>query len=188
MYLPHFSGPENLLGGELDILGQWADRELLIIVREDQDNEKLDLNTHKLQPPFHSYTNTIRGDMLLFKLDDEAQAQPYSLSDYEAFAKEDIEEFELSEDEEDGEGEVIEASDLAGFLLTELVDKHKAANGGKEPSEEQLEALKLEADEMFQDMTGGGSDEEDDDSGDDEGSDDESDDDQDEDDSEGDDE
>lgn len=83
------------IGGPVGFLGQWETLEVVLIMRNNQDDEDLPLNTHTLQPPFHDAV--IRGDILLMRNDEDGLPVNFSLTEYEEFQKLVIEEWEPGE-------------------------------------------------------------------------------------------
>jgi len=104
----YFDSPALYLGG-------WDDIGVHLVGKlADQDDESAPLNTHKLQPPHHN--KSFRGDIIVFKIDEAGLRVSYSVSDYEEFLKEEIEEWE----EDDIDAENIEDDAIADYLEDDL--------------------------------------------------------------------
>lgn len=150
------------MGAECTMLGEWPDEQVVLIARNDYETkEDLPLNQHKLQPPFHKFE--IRGDVLLMKLDGESNPVDYSKESYEAYSKLELPEWTLDEIEESEDDE--SDGDLFDHVLSQLVDKFKTEHSGRNPTQQELNALIAEAENMVDEMEGN-PDNEDDDSGD----------------------
>jgi len=67
-----------------------------LMIRRDQDNERLALNPHQLQPPFHD--TTVRGDVLLMKVaaDEEDEGTTSSTATADATSSTSNEDFFLN--------------------------------------------------------------------------------------------
>lgn len=92
------------LGGRVGFLGQWESLEVVLVIRGDQTDENVQMNAHELQPPFHNAK--VRGDILLMRNDAEGTPVNFSIEEYKAFQKLDIEKWEPADhsDDDDDEG------------------------------------------------------------------------------------
>ena len=84
------------IGGSVGFLGQWETLEVVLIMRNNQDDETVPVNIHSLQPPFHDAV--VRGDILLMRNDEDGVPVDFSLTEYEEFQKLVIEKWEPGED------------------------------------------------------------------------------------------
>ena len=98
-FSPKERNVEKTLGGPVDFLGQWIDIAVMIVERKDQDDESIPISIQKLQPPFHNAE--IRGDLLLYRCDDEGLPEDFTLEDYEDWQKLIIAPWHPDDDEED---------------------------------------------------------------------------------------
>lgn len=85
----------KILGSSVGFLGQWETLEVVLIMRVDQDNEKIPMNVHTLQPPFHEAE--VRGDILLMRNNDEGIPVDFTLKEYQEFQQLVIEKWEPGE-------------------------------------------------------------------------------------------
>ena len=74
---PKAQAVAKLLGGPFTFLGQYEEEGLMLMVRrEDESDQQLPTNLHKLQPPFHE--TSVKGDVLALKVapeDDSEQTE-----------------------------------------------------------------------------------------------------------------
>jgi Family of unknown function (DUF5880) len=86
---------DAILGGDLTILGQYADLDAILLVLADQSAPTLAANPHKLQPPFHA--REVKGNIVILRSDEDGEFTNFTLSEYEEFLKLEIEEFDVEE-------------------------------------------------------------------------------------------
>lgn len=96
---PLMQAESALLGHKCSISGVYTDYDMGLIVREDQTNQALAINPHKLQPPFHK--QTIRGDILVFRIDQEGHRVPLTVDEYLTFQSIEIPEWTLDDEDAD---------------------------------------------------------------------------------------
>jgi hypothetical protein len=170
---PSARAAQEILGGEVTFLGQYEDLQVILIINRQQTGSEAELNTHKLQPPFH--TAEVYGDILLSRSDDNGLPLDFSLEEYIEFTKKVIEPFEVEdneddddddddddndddeEDEEDEEGdeEDEDEEDMMNRLLARLREAYREQHG-RDPTDDEFAEL---ADSLLEKL--GGSDEED---------------------------
>lgn len=93
------------LGGRVGFLGQWESLEVVLVIRGDQTDGNILMNTHILQPPFHNAK--VRGDILLMRNNEDGIPVNFSIEEYKAFQKLILEKWEpadLSDDDDNNEG------------------------------------------------------------------------------------
>lgn len=157
----------KILGGPFTFLGQYEEEGIVLMIRK-ESTEELATNPHKLQPPFDD--SEIKGDILVMKVAPEEDAENatneefflhYTKEEYLKFAartdvvappmqpmETDDEEESDGEEEEDAsiEGEDDEDDEEAGdafinLLMGQVLKKFMEENG-REPDEQELQALK----------------------------------------------
>lgn len=99
----------TILGGGSHFHGGWAENNTIMLVNSNQTDEGLELNRSILQPPFHKHT--IRGNILIIKTDNNGNRTDFTLSEYKNFLSLDIEEWELDNEEDDGNIEYDDNND-----------------------------------------------------------------------------
>jgi Family of unknown function (DUF5880) len=91
------------LGGSVGFLGQWEMLEVVLVIRADQDDEKVAISSQKLQPPFHDAS--VRGDIMLMRNDEDGLPVDFTLKEYQTFQQLVIEEWKPA----DGDGDANDA-------------------------------------------------------------------------------
>mmetsp|Transcript_6795 Transcript_6795/g.9920 ORF Transcript_6795/g.9920 Transcript_6795/m.9920 type:complete len:230 (-) Transcript_6795:143-832(-) len=158
----------KVLGGPFTFLGQYEEEGIILMIRK-ENIDNLATNPHKLQPPFHD--TEVKGDILVMKVAAEEDAESasneefflnYTKEEYCKFASRtdvvappmqpmetDDEEEESDVDEEDdesieGEEDDEDEDDGESFinLLMGQVLKKFTEDNGREPDEQELQALK----------------------------------------------
>lgn len=97
------------LGSSVGFLGQWETLEVVLVIRADQDDEKIAISTQKLQPPFHDAS--VRGDIMLMRNNEDGIPIDFSLKEYQTFQQLLIEKWEPV----DGNGDVNSAGIVEMF-------------------------------------------------------------------------
>ena len=87
------------IGGSVGFLGQWEMLEVVLVIRGDQDDEKVAINSHKLQPPFHDAS--VRGDIMLMRNNEEGIPVDFTLKEYQTFQQLVIEEWQPADGNSD---------------------------------------------------------------------------------------
>ena len=112
------------LGGSVGFLGQWETLEVVLVIRADQDDEKVAISSHKLQPPFHDAS--VRGDIMLMRNDEEGIPVDFSLKEYQTFQQLVIEEWQPA----DGNGDRVRCRRCSGSAARVVAP---AGNTGRLP-------------------------------------------------------
>lgn len=134
---PRLNKPGEILGGAVTFVGQYPEHEIVLMMRKDAP-EGTPINKHKLQPPLHK--REIAGDMMLVRMDQEAMPQDFTLAMYEKFSALEIEEFEISDSEDEGEAAGGGMASAAALLMADGDDaENDEDDGGFEPEDDEAD-------------------------------------------------
>ncbi|KDO29151.1 hypothetical protein SPRG_05394 [Saprolegnia parasitica CBS 223.65] len=142
-FTPSKQAVQALLGGDHTFVGQYEDLNVMIMCNPEhqEDDSGVALTTHKLQPPFHGRLGQIKGDILLFRCDDNGDHKDFTLEEYEAFLKLEIPEWEPPSDEEESDEDEEDEEGYRKAAVDFFIQEFKDANEGREPNEEELKEI-----------------------------------------------
>ena len=98
---PKLRKVQEVVGGDVSFVGQWCHPQVEgVVLVSARDSSSMPLNEHPLQPPFHD--TEVKGPILLMKTDEDGTPVPFTLQEYEAWQKIEVEEHivEHSDEEE----------------------------------------------------------------------------------------
>ncbi|ETO35488.1 Signal recognition particle GTPase, FtsY [Reticulomyxa filosa] len=142
---------KEILGAPPTIYGEWEEKKVLVVGGRHESVDVL-LNPHKLRFPFND--QEFRGDILLYRVNDEGTPEDFTLAEYEVFASqsdEDIEkaqaaanmaEAEEMKDEAEAEEYEEENPKQIEEEITMLIERQFEQKHGRKPTESERDACK----------------------------------------------
>lgn len=161
----NYRAAELFLGGPCTMIGEWSDINVVLIAQLEFDHsgDGKALNVHKLQPPFHKYV--VYGDILLMKLGDDSEPCDFNMVEYDRFSKIEMEPWELEEEDEEEESDLVIDESFKSNLIDKLVEQYRIENklaDTDEITQEAMDQILTDAETIMDSMQGsddGGEDE-----------------------------
>ena len=87
---PKLRKVQEAVGGDVSFMGQWCHPQVEGVVLVSRREQSGPANEHKLQPPFHDAK--VCSPILLMRTDEDGTPVPFTLQEYEAWQKVEVEE------------------------------------------------------------------------------------------------
>jgi hypothetical protein len=143
---------KEILGADPTIIGEWHEIQV-ILVKGRIESLNVPVNEHKLRWPFH--VEEVRGDILLYRVDESATPIDFTLEEYKAWAAragaedtqkaeafEKAQEEQQSAEDDDDDKEMLQMDEsVMRAQVHNMVRRQFAVKFGREPTEEELETF-----------------------------------------------